>query len=317
MLRFLLHTEKGVLVLLTLTAVMWGGNAVTAKYVVGELPPVTTAFFRFAWVSAILLALVWRTEGKRCLPERRQLPGILAMALTGIFGHNFLVYSGVKLSTATNMSLFAAVNPVITACLAAIFLHERLAKRQMLGVALSLAGVVTVITRGDASVLTGLSFNIGDIMLAAAPVAWAIYSVVGRRVMRGMSALAATAWASVAGSAVLLVAALWEGFDGSIALNAVGWASMAYMIVGSGVLAFYWWNQGVIVIGPSRAAIFMNLIPLSGMFLAAVLLNESVSPEQLIGAAMIIGGVWLTTQKPRPVAPVRTGEQEIGPSIPK
>ncbi len=297
MLRFLLHTEKGVVIILTLTAVMWGGNAVTAKYVVGELPPVTTAFFRFAWVSAILLALVWRMEGSKCLPQRRQLPGILAMAATGIFGHNFLVYSGVKLSTATNMSLFAAVNPVITACLAAIFLHERLTRRQMLGVALSLAGVVTVITRGDLSVLTGLRFNIGDILLAAAPVAWAVYSVVGRRVMRGMSALAATAWASVAGSALLLVAALWEGFDGSIVLSPLGWMSMAYMIIGSGVIAFYWWNQGVTVIGPSRAAIFMNLIPVSGMFLAAVLLNEAVSAEQLVGAAMIIGGVWLTTQK--------------------
>lgn len=317
MLRFLLYTEKGVLILLTLTAVMWGGNAVTAKYVVGELPPVTTAFFRFAWVSAILLALVWRKEGTGCLPERRQVPGILAMAVTGIFGHNFLVYSGVKLSTATNMSLFAAVNPVITACLAAVFLHERLAKRQMLGVALSLAGVVTVITRGDASVLTGLSFNIGDILLAAAPVAWAVYSVVGRRVMQGMSALAATSWASLAGSVLLLVAALWEGFDGSIALSPMGWASMAYMIIGSGVVAFYWWNQGVTVIGPSRAAIFMNVIPLSGMFLAAVLLHESVSAEQLIGAAMIIGGVWLTTQRPGPVAATPTREQDIAHSTPK
>ncbi|MDT8900486.1 DMT family transporter [Anaeroselena agilis] len=298
MLRFLLHTERGVLILLTLTAVMWGGNAVTAKYVVGELPPVTTAFFRFAWVSAILLTLAWRVEGAKCLPERRQLPGILAMAATGIFGHNFLVYSGVKLSTATNMSLFAAVNPVITACLAAVFLHERLTGRQMLGVALSLMGVVTVITRGDASVLTGLSFNFGDILLAAAPVAWAVYSVVGRRVMRGMSALAATAWASLAGTALLLAAALWEGFDGAIALSTVGWAGMTYMIIGSGVIAFYWWNQGVTVVGPSRAAIFMNLIPLSGMFLAAVLLHESISAEQAAGAAMIIGGVWLTTQRP-------------------
>jgi drug/metabolite transporter (DMT)-like permease len=80
---------------------MWGGNAVTAKYVVGELPPVTTAFFRFAWVSVILLAMVWLREGKLSLPRRMLLPGILTMAATGIFGHNFLVYSGVKLSTAT------------------------------------------------------------------------------------------------------------------------------------------------------------------------------------------------------------------------
>jgi drug/metabolite transporter (DMT)-like permease len=303
LLRFLLHTEKGVFILLALTAIMWGGNAVTAKYVVGELPPVTTAFFRFAWVSVILLAMVWLREGKLSLPRRMLLPGILTMAATGIFGHNFLVYSGVKLSTATNMSLFAAVNPVVTACLAAAFLHERLARRQMLGVALSLAGVVTVITRGDLQVIAGLSFNLGDILLASAPVAWAVYSVAGRMVMREMSALAATAWASLAGTFLLLAAALWEGFDGTIVLSPTGWAGMVYMIVGSGVIAFYWWNQGVTVVGPSRAAIFMNVIPLSGMLLAAFFLHETISPEQVIGAVMIIVGVWLTSQTPGRLLP--------------
>lgn len=298
MLRFLLHTEKGVLILLTLTAVMWGGNAVTAKYVVGELPPITTAFFRFALVSVILLTLVWRIEGAQCLPRRQQVPGIMAMAATGIFGHNLFVYTGVKLSSAINMSLFAAINPVVTACLAAVFLHERLTRRQMLGVAVSLAGALAVITRGKWSVITGLSFNVGDILLASAPVAWAVYSVVGRRVMKGMSALAATAWASVGGMVLLLAAALAEGFRGEIVLSPLGWTGMMYMVFGSGVLAFYCWNQGVTVIGPSRASIFSNVIPLSGMVLATVLLNETVSIEQAAGAAMIISGVWLTTQTP-------------------
>lgn len=296
MLHFLLHTEKGVLILLTLTAVIWGGNAVTAKYVTGELPPATTAFFRFAWVSVILLAMVWRKEGRGCLPARGQLPGIAALAVTGIFGHNMLIFFGVKFSTATNMSLFAAVNPVITACLAAVFLHERLNRLQAAGVTLSLAGVVVIITKADPAVLAGLSFNTGDILLASAPVAWALYSVVGRKVMRGMSALAATAWASAAGTVLLFGAALAEGFTGSMALSPLGWASMMYMIVGSGVTAFYWWNQGVTVIGPSRAAIFMNVIPLAGMLFAAVLLGETVSLPQAAGATMIIAGVWLTTQ---------------------
>jgi drug/metabolite transporter (DMT)-like permease len=294
-----------------MTAILWGGNAVTAKYVVGELPPITTAFFRFALVSVILLGLVWYQEGAKCLPRRDQLPGILAMAATGIFGHNLFVYTGVKLSSATNMSLFSAVNPVVTASLAAAFLHERLTRRQIAGVALSLAGVLVVITRGNLGSLTGLTFNIGDILLASAPVAWAIYSVVGRRVMRGMSALAATAWASLGGSFLLLAAALAEGFDGSVVLSPVGWAGMAYMILCSGVAAFYWWNHGVTVIGPSRAAVFSNVIPLSGMLLAALFLHETISPQQAAGAAMIISGVWLTTRSPAAGGQVPKCEQEI------
>lgn len=306
-----MRTEKGVLILLTLTAVMWGGNAVTAKYVVGELPPITTAFFRFAWVSVILLGLVWHLEGAKCLPRRDQLPGLLAMAATGIFGHNVLVYTGVKLSSATNMSLFAAVNPVVTATLAAVFLHERLTARQIAGVALSFAGVLFVITRGNMNILTGLTFNTGDILLASAPVAWAMYSVIGRRVMRGMSALAATAWASVGGSVMMLFAALAEGFDGSIALSPIGWAGMAYMILCSGVAAFYWWNHGVTVIGPSRAAVFSNVIPLAGMLLAALFLHETISPQQAAGAAMIISGVWLTTRTAATAPQALACEEEI------
>jgi len=310
LLRCLMRPERGVLILLTLTAILWGGNAVTAKYVVGELPPITTAFFRFAWVSVILLGLVWHQEGVRCLPRRNQLPGLMAMAVTGIFGHNLFVYTGVKLSSATNMSLFAAVNPVVTASLAAVFLHERLTRRQIAGVVLSFAGVLAVITRGNLNILAGLTFNVGDILLALAPVAWAIYSVVGRRVMQGISALAATAWASLGGSFLLLAAALAEGFDGSVALSPVGWAGMAYMILCSGVAAFYWWNHGVTFIGPSRAAVFSNVIPLAGMLLAAVFLHETVSPQQAAGAAMIISGVWLTTRAPA-AGRAPTSQEEI------
>lgn len=298
-------SEKGVYILLVLTTVMWGGNAVTAKIVVSELPPITTAFFRFAWVSVILLALVWRVEGRKCLPGREKWLGVAVLGATGIFGHNLFVYTGVKYSTATNMSLLATINPVVTACLAALFLHERLSYRQMAGVGLSLFGVLVVVTKADWQVLAGLRFNVGDVLLALAPVAWAVYSVVVRQVMRGLSALAAIAWASAVGSLLLLVAAVQEGFTGSVTLSPVGWVSMLYMIFGSGVVAFYLWNYCVGVIGPSRAAVFSNVIPLAGMTFAAVLLKEAISWVQLLGAAMIISGVWLTTRPAGQASPVR------------
>lgn len=303
------YRDKSVYMLLVLTTVMWGGNAVTAKYVVGELPPITTAFFRFAMVSIVLLAVVWLAEGRKCLPGRTKWPGIIALGLTGIFGHNLFVYTGVKYSTATNMSLLATINPVVTACLAAVFLRERLSRRQVAGVGLALIGVLFVVTKGDWRIITGLQFNIGDVLLALAPAAWAAYSVIGRKVMQGLSPLAATAWASLVGSFFLLAAAVAEGFTGTIALSPLGWLSMLYMIFGSGVIAFYLWNHGVAVIGPSRAAAFMNIIPLAGMFLAAVLLKEAIGWQQLTGAALIIGGVWLTTQagRRRSAPATRTG----------
>ncbi|SDF14414.1 DMT family transporter [Sporolituus thermophilus] len=290
------NTERGVYILLTLTAILWGGNAVAAKYTVGELSPVTTAFLRFAAVSVILILLAFYIEGRKCLPRREQLPGIIALGITGIALFNFLIYSGVKLSTATNMSLLNAVGPVTTACLAALLLNERLTFRQLAGVAISFFGVIVVVANGSLAVLTGLSFNIGDIMLALAQVSWAVYSVIGRKVMRTMSALAATAWASAVGALILFAIARMEGFNGAIALSFFGWVSMAYMVLGSGCLAFFWWNHGVSVLGPHRAAIFMNIVPVAGTILAVLLVNEAVSWQQIAGAMLIISGVYLTTQ---------------------
>jgi drug/metabolite transporter (DMT)-like permease len=263
----------------------------------GELPPATVAFFRFAWVSVILLLLALYNEGRRCLPSKKQLPGLVALGLTGIFLNNFLIFAGVRISTAANLSLLAALNPVVTACLAAVFLKEKLRTSQMMGVVVSLLGVVSIITKGEISNLAGFTFNYGDILLVLAPICWAIYSVIGRKVMVGISPLATTAWASLIGTIFLLAAAIAEGFKGTITLSLLGWACMIYMIFGSGVLAFFWWNQGVSVVGPNKAAIFSNVIPISGMLAAAILLKESITYGQIFGALLIIGGVLLATQQ--------------------
>ncbi len=144
--RFL-YTDKGVYILLTLTAILWGANAVTAKYTVGELAPTTTAFLRFGAVSIILGVVVWLSEGKKALPSRRQVPGIVLLGLTGIFLNNFFFFSGIQQTTAANASLLVGGGPVFTAALSAVFLRERLSRQQLLGVAISFAGVGVVVTR--------------------------------------------------------------------------------------------------------------------------------------------------------------------------
>lgn len=296
--------EKKVYLLLTATAVLWGGNAVTAKFTVGELSPSVVVFVRFTGVTIILLAMTLLTNGKKGLPTVRQLPGIIALGIIGIFLQNYLFYTGVKYSTATNASLLAAANPTITALLTAIFYHEKLRPKQLYGIGVSFLGVAIVVTKGSWQVISQLEFNYGDVLLAIAPVTWAIYSLIGRRVMQQIPALTATAWSSLVGTVLLFILALSEGFTGQIQLSAYGWANMIYMIIGSGVLAFYWWNKGVAVIGPNRAAIFVNIIPVAGMICAALLLHEAITMLQIAGAIMIIAGVWLTTQAE---AAVKTG----------
>lgn len=304
------QTEKGIYILLTLTAVLWGGNSVTAKYTVGELSPIIIVFIRFAGVSIILLTMTFWFEGRKSLPSWRQIPSITALGLTGILTNNVLYFTGVKYSTAVNASLIGAANPVITAAFTAVFLNEHLNRQQLLGITVSFTGVGIVITKGSWTVASSLSFNFGDVLLLLASVSWTLYSVLGRKVMKDLSPLASTAWASLIGSLFLFVMAFEEGFNGKIALSLYGWESMIYMIIGSGVLAFYWWNQGVLVIGPNRASIFTNIIPLAGMVFAALLLNETISVSQIAGAGLIIAGVLLTTQIERAV--IQTNSSQAG-----
>jgi len=292
----LLHSDKGIYIILTLTAILWGGNAVTAKHTVGELSPIITVFIRFAWVSVILVAVTLIKEGKKSLPSVRQLPALTLLGLTGILINNVLYFTGVKYSTAINASLIGAVNPVITASFTAAFLHEHLSRQQLVGILVSFTGVGVVVTKGSWEAMSQLTFNVGDILLLLASVSWTVYSIIGRKVMTEISPLAATAWASSIGSFFLMMMAIEEGFTGKIVLSVTAWESMLYMIIGSGVLAFYWWNQGVAAIGPNRASIFTNVIPLAGMLFAALLLHESITLFQVVGAALIISGVLLTTQ---------------------
>jgi len=289
------YTDKGVYILLIITNVLWGINAVTAKFVVNEILPVTTAFLRFGSVSIILGIAVWFSEGKKALPSRKQIPGIILLGLTGIFLNNFLFFNGIQHTTAANASLLVGGGPVFTAVLCAVFLKERLNFKQLLGIGISFIGVGAVVTKGSWEVISGLSFNLGDISLVVASVSWSVYSILGRGIMRQMSALAATAWSSAIGSICLLLLAVWQGFDGTVKLSPLGWSSMIFMIIGSGLLAFCFWNHGVSVVGPNKAAIFINIIPLSGMLFAMLLLGETLTGPQLIGAGLIITGVRLTT----------------------
>lgn len=296
MIQFFMRTERGVCFLLILTAIMWGGNVVAAKFVVQEIPPIATAFIRFAGVSIFLLSLVFILEGKKAIPVRSQIVSLTSLAVTGVFLNNVFFFTGVKYSAAINASLLMAINPVITVSMTAIFLKETLRMQQLAGIALSLLGVCIVVTKGSWEIASQLTFNDGDLMLLTASASWTIYSIIGRKVMKEISPLAATAWATLIGALMLGIAAVWEGFRGNISLSGTGWISMIYMILCSGGAAFYWWNHGITVIGPNRVSIFTNIIPLSGMLFASILLKESIVGFQMIGAAFIIAGVWLTNQ---------------------
>lgn len=288
--------------LLVLVPIFWGGAFVAAKFVVHQLPPFTVATIRFALATFCLLPLMYyQDREKKNWLRKEDLSGLLILGLTGIFGYNALFFCGLQFTSATNGSLIVATNPIITLLLSAIFLSERISWSKALGIIISFTGVIFVITNGKISGILQANYNIGDLMLLGAPLCWAVYSIVGKRVMAKYSPLASTTYACGFGTLMLLPFSLYElsqkGFGILGQASFLGWLAIVYMAVFASVLGFVWWNKGVEKIGASRTSIFTNLVPVSAVVLAFLLLGEQITGGDILGAGLVIAGVYLTTKK--------------------
>ena len=291
------ENTKKVYLFLMATAVLWGANPIAVKSVLGEMTPTMIVLVRFLGISLILLAVTMVKEKKNAFPPKQHILALILMGLTGVGINNGLQFTGLQYSTAINCVLVSALTPALTAFMAGMFLNERLQARQWIGVLLSLSGVAFLVTHGSVEMIRQLAFNKGDLLFLSGQLGWAIYTLLSRKVLKDMSPMATTAWSGLAGAVFMGVAALLEGQSGVHSLSYFGWLSMLYMIAGSGILAFNWWNVGVAAVGPNRASIFLNVIPLAGILLSVIFLHEHIGWRECIGGVCILLGVYLTVQK--------------------
>lgn len=288
---------KKVYLFLTATAILWGANPIAVKSVLGEMTPAMIVLVRFGGISLTLLAVMLLKEKKNFFPPKQHILALLLMGLTGVGINNGLQFTGLKYSTAINCVLVSALTPALTALMAGMFLKERLNVRQWIGVLISMSGVVFLAAHGSMEVIQQLAFNQGDLLFLGGQLGWAVYTLLSRKVLKDMSPMATTAWSGLAGAAFMGVAVLLEGPSSVHNLSCFGWLSMFYMIAGSGIAAFNWWNVGVAAVGPNRASVFLNVIPLAGILLSVIFLHEHIGWRECIGGACILFGVYLTARK--------------------
>ena len=293
---------------LVATMFFWGGTFVAGKWAVGEAPPFFLAFLRFAIASAVLWALVARRgrgSGERVpRPEGgAQWAGLFSLGLTGVFLYNFVFLTGLSWTSATNGSLIVALNPLLTTVLSALWLKERVRPFQAAGLLLALLGVGVVVTNGSLEVLQRLTFNPGDLLMLGAPLAWALYTIFGKKVLAWFAPLPATAYAALFGTLLLLPAAALEGslLTGATRLSAYGWMSVLQLALLGTVVGFVWWYDGVAELGAARASVFVNLVPVFGVLLSALILSERLTVSQLAGGILVVVGVAIGTPDGRGV----------------
>ncbi len=280
--------EIGVL----LVMVFWAANFVVVKSALAVLPPIGFTFLRFLLASMTLLILLRWREGGIGLPRRDLIP-ILALGALGFGLYQMLWTTGLTTVAAGDSALLIAATPVLVALLAVVARSDVLTPVKLAGVLVSFAGVAIVIASGPGLSLGGSI--VGEAITLAAALCWSIYTAFGAPFLRRYSPLRATAWATVAGTAVLAPFALVQlaGVDPSTLTWEVGGAILYSGFLAAGI-ANVVVSHGIMVVGPTRTAALQFLVPALAVLFAALLLQEPIRIGQVIGGLVIVGGVLLT-----------------------
>jgi drug/metabolite transporter (DMT)-like permease len=281
-----------IVVKLVLVAVVWGGTFIAGRIAAPEMPPPTAALIRYVTASLALLAMTFAMEGGLPALDRRQWLMVTLLGFAGVAGYNYLFMVGLQTVPASRGSLIMALNPAATMIGAALFLREPITIAKIVGTLLALTGVAVELGGGNPLALVSGEIGEGELALFGCVVGWAAYTLIAKNVT-GLSALAVTTYAALIG--MLMLAALVVTRRDPLVPHASlrVWLALVYMGVLGTALAFVWFLEGVKTLGPARAAIFVNLVPVAAITLGLLLLGERLTVAMLVGAALVVAGVWI------------------------
>lgn len=241
-------------------------------------------------VASLFYAVILGRSVVNERPPLRHWVLLTAMALTGVLGFPLLLYRGLQLTTASDAVLINATGPLVTAILAAILIGERLFPRHVLGLVVSFSGVTLIVSGGAFESLQHWHVNVGDFYVLVAVVLWGLYSVISRWATRSRSVLSVTAISTWMALPLFFGAAAAGLQSGPTHWSWHLLLAVIYIGIFPSGVAFLTWNEGVRRVGPNRAMVFYNMLPVYGSILGVILLGESLGAEHFIGGGLIVGG---------------------------
>ena len=279
--------------LVTTATFMMAGSIVLGRAVHEDIPPVGLSFWRWSVAALVLLPLVWREL-------RYKWPIIAAhrnlLVLLGILqvGSSTLVYVAVNFTTAINASLIFAAQPALTIIPAWFLTQDRATMPQCLGICAALFGIVVMVTQADVQNLLSLELNVGDILTLAAIFGWSFYAALLHRLPNNLGHTTSLFLICVTGSLSIIPFYAYE----TVALRTFPFTTttivvILFLAVLVSAVSGLFWNMAVRSVGPNRATIFMNLIPIFGVVLAIMVLGERLFAYHVIGASFVVLGVVL------------------------
>ena len=285
---------------MTLPPLLWAGNAVVGRLMVGQVPPLTLNLMRWALTALILLPLAWRALRP---PSRivQRWPYLLTLGVLGVGAFNSLQYLALVTSTPLNVTLVGSSMPVWMLAVGALFFGERPKASQWLGAALGLTGVLLVISRGSLHRLLAVQPVPGDLFILAAIIGWSFYSWLLARPPAHMRGEQRPDW-DWAGLLLiqtlfgLLAASVFTAGEQALGAAPIRWswgvaAALLYVSLGASIVAYRCWGLGVAQGGPALAAFFNNLTPLFAAVLSALLLGDTPRWYHAAAFVLIVSGI--------------------------
>lgn len=299
--KFLQSLWKGLFgqayLLLAITALFWGGNAIAGRLAVGEVSPMVLTCLRWVLVVCILFPLF----GRRLVAEwpviRRSWLFVILMGVFGFTAFNALFYAAAHHTSAVNLTIFQGAIPVLVLLGTVLFFRAPILPLQILGMIVTVVGVIIVSVKADFEILRTLALNIGDVWMLIACLFYAGYTLGLRHRPAVPGLVFFTALAIVAFLSALPLLAI-EIANGTVQWPTLkGWLVLAYVAFLPSLLAQLFFIRGVELIGPARAGLFVNLVPVFGALLAVLLLGEPFAFYHALGLILVLGGIWLAERK--------------------
>jgi drug/metabolite transporter (DMT)-like permease len=304
----LLRSQALAYILLPTAAACWAGNHIVARAIAGHVPPASLAVVRWA-VVVLIVGLV----GPHILIAdwRKIKAGIGALTFLSLIGgaaFGTIQFVALQYTTAINMGVVGSVAPAFIVAASFLLFGDRMSLRQLAGVAVSLLGVLAIVTRLQPDLLASLSFNAGDLMIIANMVLWSVYCAC-LRLRPDVHALSFLFVFAVISGAANVPFAAWEHAIGyQLRADEVTLGAILYAAIFTSILAFACWNRGIDLIGAPRASAFLHTIPLFGAGLATSILGETLQLYHVAGFALILAGVTLAARPAgRPLPALRDG----------
>jgi drug/metabolite transporter (DMT)-like permease len=285
-------------ILLILTVLFWSGNFVLGRSVNDIIPPISLAFWR--WAGALIILLPF---GIKPLLDQRQLLRrhwkLLAfMGLLSVTNFSIFIYFALHSTTVVNTVLVNSFQPILIVFASWIGYRDKITLQQGIGIILSLASLIWILSRGNPSILLSFRFSSGDLWTLSAGISWAIYSVMLRGCPQDIDPVSFLSILIVFGTIFLTPLYFWEIHTGArIQFSLKAFSSIVYVAVFPSILSYLFWNKAVSIVGANKAGIFIHLIPVFSVFLAFVLLGERFEFYHLPGIVLIFGGIFLTTSR--------------------